>query len=321
MNELLQLPGRGVIGVLTGGISKERNPSLQSGESACESLLRQGYRVKVIDTAERTFLQELREVDVAFLAIAGQFAEDGKLQGTLEVLGIPYTGSGVLASALAMHKPTAKTIVKAAGIEVYDEIRIDPDRDTKDIAKGIVDSLNLPVILKPESEGSSIGADVAHSEAEIVDIIETSRSVGMQMMAEPFDTGRCMTVGVLELEKGTVGLPPLEILTPHEFFDHASKQQGSLRSFHCPADISSDAQKNLSELAVAAHHALGCTGYSRSDFIISTDGRVHFLELNSLPSLKPTATLATMSAYIGISYDQMIQYILKAGIQERGYRP
>ncbi|HEX2208241.1 MAG TPA: D-alanine--D-alanine ligase [Longimicrobium sp.] len=319
MQPLLELPGRGRIGVLTGGVSRERNPSLQSGESASDSLRRQGYDVRVIDTCNG-LVDALRDVDVAFLAIAGQYAEDGKLQGLLETLGIPYSGSGVLASAMGMHKPTAKTIVRAAGVAVCPEVRIDPAQPVEAGARQIAESLGLPVIIKPESEGSSLGIEVGHSAAEVAGILRHAGGNGARLMAEPFLAGRNVTVGVLDLDGGPVGLPPLEIRTPQAFFDHPAKQTAGLRSFHCPAELPAALNDRLSALALAAHRALGCSGYSRSDFIVVEDGTPYFLEVNTLPSLKPTATLATMCASIGVEYDRMIRCILNSALDPGAYR-
>ncbi|MBB4637432.1 D-alanine--D-alanine ligase family protein [Longimicrobium terrae] len=319
MHLRLELPGRGRIGVLTGGVSRERNPSLQSGESASDSLRRQGYDVRVIDTSNE-LIAGLPHVDVAFLAIAGQYGEDGKLQGLLETFGIPYTGSGVLASALGMHKPTAKTVVAASGVTVCPEVRIDPAQPVHEAARLIADLLGLPVIIKPESEGSSLGIEVGHSVAEVAEVLRRAGADGARLMAEPFRSGRNVTVGVLDLDGGPVGLPPLEIKTPQEFFDHPAKQTAALRSFQCPAEFPAGLNERLSALAVVAHRALGCSGYSRSDFIVAEDGEACFLEVNTLPSLKPTATLATMCATIGVDYDRMIRCILNSALEQSAYR-
>lgn len=319
--EPLELPGRGVIGILTGGISNERKQSLKSGSAVTESLRRQGYQVRIFDTAEPAFREGVRETDVAFLAIAGQYAEDGKLQGFLETLGIPYTGSGVLASALAMNKPAAKVMVRASGVPIFDDIRIDPCEDPETAAQEIVSRLGLPVILKPESEGSSIGTEIGRSEFEIAEMLKTHRRQGTRVFAEPFENAKIITVGVLELENGPMALIPLEIRTSREFFDFSAKQQADLRSFHCPAELPSEQLQALTNFSLRAHVALGCSGYSRSDFVVSKDGGIRWLELNTLPSLMQTATLARMAASIGISYDAMIRLILGAGIRKNGYRP
>jgi D-alanine-D-alanine ligase len=175
--------------VLTGGRSGERDRSLLSGKTVLESLRRQGHAVTLIDTAASTFTHDAQHIDVAFLAIAGQYAEDGKLQGFLETLGIPYTGSGVLASALAMRKPAAKTIAASAGVPVLPHLLIHPAVSPASAAGRVADGLGLPVIVKPCSEGGSIGISLAKTTRELADLIASLGPGSAEMFAEPFMPG------------------------------------------------------------------------------------------------------------------------------------
>jgi D-alanine-D-alanine ligase len=321
MDSKVQFPSGGVIGVLTGGVSKERTQSLKSGDAVMLSLERQGYNARRIDTAEASFIDEIRGVDLAFLAIAGQVAEDGKLQGLLQTLRIPHTGSGVLASALGMRKTAGKTMLRAIGLSVLDDVCFDMRDDPRAAAAKIKAKLGVPVIVKPLSEGSSIGIEIGRTESEIAEIVKRLQVGGMEGFAEPFITGRHITVGALETESGTIGLPPLEIITTQEFFDIPAKGQANMRSFKCPGEFLDHQLSRFSDDARTAHVALGCSGYSRSDFVIARDGTPYWLEINTLPSLMTTATLATMASAVGISYDAMISLIIKSALKNKGYQP
>src|SRR5262249_47551646 len=160
--------------------------------------------------------------------IAGQWAEDGKLQGYLETVGLPYTGSGVLASALAMHKPTAKAIVNAAGIPVLPHVRVDAACDADQEAKEILKRLGAPIIVKPEGEGGSVDIAVAHDHGELADLLTTLHHADQQLLVEPFITGLAVTVGVLESTDTLLPLPVLETATVGEFYDYTAKRDPTL---------------------------------------------------------------------------------------------
>lgn len=187
----------GRIAVVTGGSSTERERSLLSGNTVLESLTRQGYTTVFLDASGPRFVDQVRTADVAFLAIAGQHAEDGKLQGLLEYLGIPYTGSGVTASALGMHKTMAKTVVAAAGVAVLPQADIPTGAPADAVAKALAEKLAFPLIVKPQSEGGSIGMTVCHEVAELVDVIAELDRAGTWFV-EPFVPGTPATCAVIE---------------------------------------------------------------------------------------------------------------------------
>ncbi|MET8542637.1 D-alanine--D-alanine ligase [Kitasatospora sp. NPDC004799] len=308
------------IALVTGGRSGERDRSLISGEAVRESLVRQGLPHFVLDPTDKDFTDRVREADVAFLAIAGQWAEDGKLQGLLDSLGVPYTGSGVLASAVAMHKPTAKILVLADGVTVLPHLPLRGTEDAQEVARTCADEFGLPVILKPTSEGGSIGMRVFRDLNSLTTTL-THDTRGGEWFIEPFKEGTAVTCGVLEQDGALVTLPPLETLpTTAEFYDYKAKRNPAGHRYRCPAKLPGTALATISRAAVRAHQLLNCSGYSRSDFLVTPVGEVHWLEINTLPGLSTHGNLATMAAAAGISYDRLIATIL-ATIHTDGYRP
>jgi D-alanine-D-alanine ligase len=307
-----------LIGLVTGGRSGERDRSLLSAEAAGEALRRLGFECIRLDPCDGGFAGRIKTVDVAFLAIAGQWAEDGKLQGLLESLGVPYTGSGVLASALAMHKPTAKAVVSAAGINVLPHVLADGG-DPQQVADACRGALGMPVMLKPCSEGGSIGMQIQRDVGALAAALASSRAGGERFI-EPFQAGAAVTCGVLH-RGGLMALPPLETIPlGAEFYDYAAKRAPARHRYVCPAGINDSALAEVTRAALSAHRALHCTGYSRSDFLVTPAGEVFWLETNTLPGLSRHGNLATMAHAAGISYDSLIEAILAAAHRE-GYRP
>ena len=309
----------GVIGLVTGGRSGERDRSLLSAEAVGEAFRRWGVEHVWLDPRDREFTDQVRRVDLAFLAIAGRWAEDGKLQGLLDSLGVAYTGSGVLASAAAMHKPTAKALVSAAGVPVLPHILV-REGDDLDAAAQACQPLGLPVIVKPCSEGGSIGMRVAHDPGQLACALAADAGRG-EWLVEPFVAGSAVTCGVLEQDSGLLTLPPLQTMpVTAEFYDYAAKRDPDGHRYTCPAALPQAALAEVSRNAAQAHRALRCSGYSRSDFLVTPDGTVHFLEANTLPGLSRHGNLATMAQAAVISYDELITIIL-ATVHRQGYRP
>ncbi|WP_435060135.1 D-alanine--D-alanine ligase family protein [Streptomyces sp. bgisy060] len=307
------------IAVVSGGRSTERERSLMSGRAAWESLDRQGYTTRFLDPADKTFADDIRSADVAFLAIAGQYAEDGKLQGLLEHLNIPYTGSGVAASAVGMHKVLAKTVVGAAGVAVLPSVALPARGEVS--TQVITSTVAFPLILKPLSEGGSIGMTLCRDTAQLADALRAV-DPGAGWFAEPFTTGIPVSCGVLELDGSPFALPPLATIpTDAEFYDYATKRDKTKYRYECPANLPSPTLDAITTAALTAHDALGCSGYSRSDFIVDPDGRPVWLEINTLPGLSHTGNLATMAAAAGIDYDELIRMILATAHTTERYRP
>ncbi|GAB2966718.1 D-alanine--D-alanine ligase [Streptomyces pseudoechinosporeus] len=309
------------VAVVTGGWSQERDRSLLSGTTVTDALTDMGIKTRSLDLAEREeLLDGLDSVGVAFLAIAGRGAEDGRLQGLLETLGVPYTGSGVLASAVGMNKLHSKTLAAAAGVRVPRGVRIAPTATAEDEAARIEQLVGLPVIVKPVSEGGSIGLQVATTvESLAVALLDVAEG---ELMAEAFHPGRSVSVGVLEDPLGAVHvLPPLEAQTPNGVYSYAAKRGTTACDYHCPARVSPEALKDLQRQAETAHRGLHCSSHSRHDFVVSDDGQAWWLEVNTLPGLSREGNLARMALADGISYEELLLHILRGANIDRRARP
>ncbi|MEU1628202.1 D-alanine--D-alanine ligase [Streptomyces sp. NPDC020096] len=305
------------IAVITGGWSRERDRSLLSGRTVTGSLTSQGIEARVVDleTDRETLVDNLAGASLAFLAIAGRGAEDGRLQGLLETLGIDYTGSGVRASALGMHKPLAKTVVATAGVPVPAGTMVDLTRGTQCEVDRITRLLGLPVIVKPASEGGSIGLRIAGGSDQLA--VAIGQVAEHEVMAERFHPGRSISVGVLE-DHGTLRvLPALEVETTDGVYTYEAKRAQADCRYHCPARVSPEVQHALRRQAFAAHRALGCHSYSRHDFIVTAADEVLWLEVNTLPGLSASGNLARMATSYGLTYDQLIAHIVRGARVER----
>ncbi|MGW4757520.1 D-alanine--D-alanine ligase family protein [Streptomyces chartreusis] len=256
------------IAVITGGWSQERDRSLLSGRSVADALTGLGLKSTVLDLGapKGDLLAELADAEIAFLAIAGRGAEDGRLQGLLESLGIPFTGSGVLASALGMHKPHAKQVAAAAGVRVPESVLVKAGAGPQSETARITSALGLPLIVKPVAEGGSIGVELAASKQALTAVLKSGSG---PLMAETFIAGRPVSVGVLEGRRGDLHiLPALEASTSERIYSYAAKRGSAACDYHCPARLSETILEDLRYQAGAAHQALGCWTYSRHDFVI-----------------------------------------------------
>jgi D-alanine-D-alanine ligase len=299
------------IGVLMGGLSGEREISLRSGENCLRALLSRGYRAVAID-AVRDVARRLEEahIDVAFLALHGRYGEDGTIQGLLEVMGIPYTGSGVLASALGMHKIAAKKVVRGSGVGTPDYLEITPGEPAAETAARVEAELGLPVMLKPVEEGSSLGV----SKCAEVDDLSASVQRGLAefgtMFAERFVLGQEITVGVLQRRDSTEALPILELVPKNEFYDFEAKYTKGMTDFILPARLEAGVYAEAQRVAIAAFEAIGCRGYARVDMMVDGDGVPWFVELNTLPGMTELSDLPAQAAEAGISYEDLVETIL-----------
>jgi len=292
------------VGILCGGWSREREISLLTGNKVYQSLKRQGYDCVVIDL-DRDFAQKIlaAKIDCAFICLHGKPGEDGTIQGFLELAGIPYTGSGVLASALGMDKILTKAIFSFYQIPTPEYVVIEKDED---IEKGIKE-LGLPLVLKPRYEGSSIGVKILKREEEVIEEVASARKEFCSVFLEKFLKGRIATCGILADKP----LPVLELIPKREeFYDYFAKYTEGETLFVCPAEIPDELTKRIQEFALRAHKAIGCRCYSRLDLIIY-EGEPYFLEINTLPGLTELSDLPKEAETAGISYDELIRTILK----------
>ncbi len=297
------------VAVLMGGFSSERPVSLSSGNACADALEFEGYRVSRVDVGRNiaSVLSELRP-DVAFNALHGPFGEDGTLQGILEYLEIPYTHSGVLASALAMDKQQAKRIASVVGIEVAQAIVMNRHDFTR------THPMAPPYVVKPVREGSSFGVVIVHSEQSHPPQIITSTEwkYGDTVMVERFIAGRELTCGVM----GDVALGVTEIIPQgHGFYDYDAKYASGGSKHVIPAEISPDIYQRVQILALEAHRALGCRGVSRSDFRFDDrggeDGELIWLEINTQPGMTPTSLVPEMANHAGHSFGEFLRWMVE----------
>ena len=303
------------IGVLMGGLSGEREISLRSGENCARALESRGYHVVRID-AVRDVAQRLDEngVEVAFLALHGRYGEDGTIQGLLEVMGIPYTGSGVLASALGMNKISAKKIVRSSGVPTPDSCEIQVDEPAGEAAARIEETLGFPVMIKPVDEGSSLGVIKCKDAAELPGFLEKVRSEFGTVFAERFVAGCEITVGVLELDGRLTTLPVLELVPKREFYDYEAKYTRGLTDFILPARLDPVVYERAERLALSAFRAIGCRGYGRVDLMVDAAGVPWFVEVNTLPGMTELSDLPAQAAAAGICYEDLVEAILRTAV-------
>jgi len=290
----------GRIGVLMGGISEEREISLKSGKAVYQSLKQAGFEVLPIEINSQDIPENIQKIkssniDVAFIALHGRFGEDGTIQKILEDLNIPYTGSGILASKLALDKVLSRQRFVAWGLDVPDYIVMEKDK----FDKGAIFSagLTFPLVVKPSSQGSSIGLSIAEDEKSLIEAIDLAFSFDDKIIIERYIKGREMTVGILEENP----LPVIEIIPKKRFFDYEAKYTLGLTEYVVPAKIDIETASKIQASALNAHRSLGCYGFSRVDMILKNP-KVYVLEVNTIPGLTETSLLPKAAKAVGISF-------------------
>lgn len=298
----------GKIGVLLGGHSAEREISLMSGNGVLNALRQQGIDAHAFDPAQHT-LAELaqQKFDRVFIALHGRYGEDGTMQGALEQLHIPYTGSGVLASALAMNKAMTKRIWQTNGLLTPRFKLLQADSDWSQI----VEELGLPLIVKPALEGSSIGLSKVTKLAQLKEAYLNAAQFG-EVVAEEFIDGIELTCPLLETAAGqTNALPVIRIEPPDGNFDYQNKYFTNKTRYHCPAELSETAEQQARTLSLAAFQALGCRGWGRVDMIQRrSDGALYLLEMNTAPGMTEHSLVPVSAKVIGLSYSALVMQIL-----------
>jgi D-alanine-D-alanine ligase len=306
------------IALLAGGKSGERQVSLKGAEEVLKALDPAKYIVHRYDPA--TDLAKLAGdasgLDAAFILLHGIYGEDGTVQGFLDLLGLPYQGSGVLGSAIAMDKNLAKEMYKSAGLPVPDW-RMVSLQDCKDPAN-ILNELKLPLVIKPIRQGSSLGMSIAHNEEEFVAGVTEAFKYDNEVMAEQFISGREITVGVLGNDN-LVSLPIVEIIpgATHPFFDYKAKYEKGASKEICPANLPQNISEQAQEYGIMAHKALKLRGYSRTDMIISDDN-LYLLETNTIPGMTPTSLLPQAAAAHGLSFSALLDHLLELAMETKG---
>jgi len=290
------------VAVLMGGLSAERAVSLESGEAVARALERGGREVFRID-AGRDLDRHLRETEpqAAFVALHGRLGEDGCVQGLLESMGIPYTGSGVAASSLAMDKARARHVLVAAGVPVAPGGVL--DEGSHDLPPG----LSLPVVVKPTNEGSSVGVAIVREPGALEPAIAAARATASAVLVEAFVAGAEVNVAVLD---GRV-LGAVEIVAnAGEFYDFASKYQPGGSTHHIPPRLPADAIDAACLLGRKAYEAIGCAGAARVDLIVTPAGEPVVLEVNTVPGMTVTSLLPEIAAWAGIPFDELVSMMI-----------
>ncbi|MBL8024982.1 MAG: D-alanine--D-alanine ligase [Fibrobacteres bacterium] len=303
------------IGVLMGGRSAEREVSLRSGRGVISALKRLGFDAVALDPSTSLEKKIAKAgVEVAFLAVHGRWGEDGTLQGFLEYSGIPYTGSGVHASALAMNKITSKRVFKDASIPTAPYFPIHAVKGFEDR----LPSLKFPLLIKPINEGSSVGCHLVKSKAELIRAVKKEGDTYPRLMAEKYISGKELTVGVIDMGQGVEPLPILELAPKNAFYDYKAKYTEGVTDFILPARLSASMTAKIMEYAVRAHEALNCHGYSRTDFILdSATNTPYCLETNTLPGLTALSDIPAQAREAGITYDELIYWILRSALSAK----
>lgn len=308
MNQHAQSLGHVV--VVYGGHSAEREVSLKSGAAVMAACQRLGLNVTGYDLADGGVAGlEALSPDLVFIALHGRGGEDGCLQGALELAGIPYTGSGVLASALGMDKMRTKALWQALGMPTPESVLLTPSADWDEV----VAKLSLPLVVKPVHEGSTIGISIVKSRSELENAYHEAARFDARVMAERFVSGDEFTLSVL----GDKALPAIRVEVPSGFYDYEAKYLSDETIYHLPCGLSEAEETALGELCVAAFEAIGCQGWGRVDVMRDGDGRFWLLEVNTVPGMTDHSLVPQAAAHAGMNFDQLVLGIIDTA-RERG---
>ena len=308
------IPSECKVALLAGGTSGERDISIASGKGAKEALEEAGFFVTWIDPAEKEDLKKLIEgpFDVAFLCLHGKMGEDGTVQGMLELLGIPYTCSGVQASATAMDKAKSKVFYELDGIPTPKSCTL--KRDTPYKAEDVEAVVGIPCVVKPATEGSALGVEIVENSADLSAAIDRAFEIDDLVLVERFVEGVEVTVAVIGNDN-PVSLPIIKIVPRGEFYDFDSKYAPGGSQHICPAPLSSELTAIIQNYASRAHNALGCSGVSRSDFIIDADEKPWILETNTIPGMTATSLLPDAARAAGMSFPELCTKLIELALE------
>ncbi len=303
------------IALLSGGISSEREVSLNSGDQVYEALDKEKYNILRYDpkTDLIRLVQDAPNIDAALIILHGPYGEDGTIQGLLELLNIPYQGSGVLGSSIAMNKLASKYLYEKAGLPIPPYIalkkgdRLDP--------QGWEKQLGMPLVIKPNAAGSSVGMTIVKSLDSLQQAVEKAFSHDATILIEGYVEGIELTGGVVGNQE-LLALPIIEIIpdADHEFFDYEAKYTAGITQEICPARIDDEMTQKAQAYAEAAHKALFCEGYSRTDMILK-DREIYILETNTIPGMTATSLLPQAARKAGLSFSQLLDQLIQLGIE------
>jgi D-alanine-D-alanine ligase len=313
-----QIQALGKVAVLMGGTSAERLISQMSGNGVLAALKSRGVDAHAFDPAERP-LEELKREGFAraFIALHGRHGEDGTVQGALELMGIPYTGPGVMASAIAIDKITTKRIWKSEGLATPRSIVLRPGDQGRERVRTVPDDLGLPLIVKPPREGSSIGVSKVKGYSQMQDAVRLAAGYDADVLCEEFIEGEEVTCAILGEGDGAVALPVIRIVAPEGKYDLQNKYFTDDVKYLCPSGLPAAEEKAVQDLALAAYRVLGCRGWSRADLMIRARDRQPFLiEMNTSPGMTGHSLVPMAARAVGISYEDLCLRILAAAALE-----
>jgi len=293
------------VAVLLGGRSAEREISLQSGQTVIDALRSLGHEVRPVDPAQAGWVEQLQGVACAFIALHGPGGEDGSMQGALQTLGIPYTGSGVLGSALAMDKMRSKQLWQGTGVSTAGFVSLQPDTDWR----GVIDRFGK-VFVKPACEGSSIGMAAAADEASLRHAFEAASRYG-RVLAEQYIQGPEYTVGIL----GDQVLPSIRLETDREFYDYEAKYLSDETRYHCPSGLAAAEETELGALALQAFRSLGCAVWGRVDVMRDRTGQFYVLEVNTVPGMTSHSLVPMAARAAGLDIGALVARILELSLE------
>ena len=308
--------GKLKVALIAGGWSREREISLKSGEYVYNGLDKDRYEVMKYDPSKDLIrlIKESKNIDLALIFLHGKKGEDGSIQGLLDLLNLPYVGSGVLASALAMNKAVSKQFFRYAGLNVPKEMLLFRNQNI-DPAE-ILSVLGKSVVIKPVAEGSSIGLNICHTREEIVKAVTDTFAISSEVIVEEYIRGRevsCAVLGNREPE----ALPVVEIIPQKEysFFSYTAKYLPGASKEICPAPLSSDVSKKVQDFAIKAHCLLGCRNFSRSDMIV-TDKDVYILETNTIPGMTENSIFPLAARTAGLSFSKLLDRLIELAFED-----
>jgi len=304
------------VAIICGGLSTESEVSRSSANAVAKALRNSYPDVHVLELDSelpKTLISN--HFDVVFPVLHGAIGEDGTIQGFLEILGLPYVGSGVKASACALHKPTAKLIFAAAKLPCALGITVTKDEKIEDVVNNILKNVGNDVVIKPCDQGSALGIEFAQGNQNIASSIKKVFDNSAEAVVEKRIIGREITIGVLEDHNQVKALPIVEVITPlGQWYDFEHRYTDGASQHVVPAQLPKDVYERASEIAIRAHQVLGCKDLSRSDFIITDSSEIYLLETNTLPGMTPTSLYPDAARAAGISFDELVKQLVMTAV-------
>lgn len=302
-----------VVAVVMGGPSAEREVSLNTGAAIANALRKYGYtNVVEIDLDPRNFGKQLAEskAEVVFNAVHGLYGEDGRLQTLLEIREMPYTGSGMIASVSCMDKVITKRMLRDAGISTPACLIV--NKKESGIKEKIMQRFSLPVVIKPASQGSSIGVEIVKEENQLDEALANAFKYSRDILVEEFIGGKELTVSMMQKDGEVVALPVIHIAPHSGTYDYHSKYTKGATEYICPADLDEETTKKVQEISKQAYEVLGCSGVARADVMLDEEGNGYVLEINTVPGMTATSLVPKAAAAAGISFPELCNIILQS---------